>query len=276
MDEPPGPPWSQRTTGAFSESTWRDREAVTTQSTEAVQYTQAHVGKSSVFPSLDYTSQTPVILLTTSQVLPLFCSFEIVFASYPGVYFTPLSEFSPIVRNSQKACWRQKLCLCMSLGTSTLPGTRSQSFRRLNFRGTLPFDQHIPQEAQRIHRSQWQFTPFTGLSDLIHSEGVPRDNSHFIQHKDTEKHSTHANSNETLNIRRICAGDAPGGLGCCSSVNVITLNHRGVLSSFIQSTPAEHLLWVGQYGRRYVAEGKERRKLLVLVELTSTFSWGIF
>lgn len=66
------------------------------------------------------------------------------------------------------------------------------------------------------------------------------------------------------------------GLGCCSSVNVITLNHRGVLSSFIQSTPAEHLLWVGQYARRYIAEGKERRKLLVLFELTSTFSWGIF
>lgn len=120
-----------------------------------------------------------------------------------------------------------------------------------------------------------------GLSDLIHSEGVPRDNSNFIQHKETEKHSAHANSNKTLTIRWMYVGDAGdvnekrslAGLGCCSSVNVITLNDRGAVSSFIQPTPAEHLLWVGKYARRYTAEGEERRKLLVLIELT--FSWAI-
>lgn len=105
-----------------------------------------------------------------------------------------------------------------------------------------------------------------GLPDFIHSEGVPRDNNNFIQHKETEKHSAHANSNKTLNIRWIYVGDAGdinkkrslAGLGCCSSVSVITLNDR-VVSSFIQPTPAEHLLWVGKYARRYTA-GRGKKK----------------
>lgn len=73
---------------------------VTTQSNEAVQYAQANSGKSSVFPvwiAPHEDTPHPVTLSTTSKVTPLFRSFEIVFASYPGVYLMPLSEFSPIV-----------------------------------------------------------------------------------------------------------------------------------------------------------------------------------